>query len=129
MSIEFRFDSEEGLFYATVKGDLDVEDIIATLTEIISHEDFKPGMNGMFDLLASTWESVPEDLRRIVRFIIENNEMIGLARCAVVVGNDRAYGMSRMFEVFSEETTVDVRIFRALDKAKRWMIESSTEEE
>jgi len=52
-----------------------------------------------------------------------------LARCAVVVGSDRAYGMSRMFEVFSEETDVDVRIFRNLDEAKNWIIEGANEEE
>ncbi len=129
MGIEFRIDTEEGIVYTTVKGDLDVDDIIAGLTEIISHEDFKPGMGGIFDLLASKWESDPEELRRIVRFIIENTDRIGLSRHAVVVGSDRAYGMSRMFEVFSAATTVDVRIFRDLNEAKRWMIEGANEEE
>ena len=129
MGFEFRIDSEGGIVYSTVEGDLDVEDIIAGLTEIISHEDFDKGMSGIFDLMASKWESEPEDLRRIIRFIFENSERIGPSRCAFVVGSDRAYGMSRMFEVFSEETSVDVRVFRDLDEAKRWIIERAGEEE
>lgn len=123
MGIEFRIDREKGIVYTTVKGDLDVEDIIAGLTEIISHGDFEQRMSGIFDLLASKWESDPENLRRIIRFIIENTDRIGQSRHAVVVGSDRAYGMPRMFEVFSEETAVDVRIFRDLDEAKRWLTE------
>ena len=86
-------------------------------------------MGGIFDLLASKWESDPEELRKIVRFIIENTDRIGPSRHAVVVGSDRAYGMSRMFEVFSQETAVDVRIFRDLDEARKWMIEESGEAE
>ena len=129
MSIEFRIDTEEGIVYTTVKGDLGVEDIIAALTEIITHEDFKPGMSGIFDLLASKWESDSDELRRIVRFILENADRIGPSRHAVVVGSDRAYGMSRMFEVFSEETTVDVRIFRDLNEARKWILEGADEEE
>ena len=129
MGIEFRIDKEKRVVYTTVKGDLDVKDIIAGLTEIISHEDFEQGMSGLFDLLASKWQSVPEDLRRIVRFIIKNTDKIGPSRHAVVVGSDRAYGMSRMFEVFSQETAVDVRIFRDLAAAKRWLTGESGEEE
>ncbi len=84
---------------------------------------------GIFDFMASKWESDPEDLRRIIRFIIENSERIGPSRYAMVVGSDRAYGMSRMFEVFSGETTVDVRAFRDFDEAKKWIIERVGEEE
>ncbi|MCK4549033.1 MAG: STAS/SEC14 domain-containing protein [Candidatus Krumholzibacteria bacterium] len=129
MGIEFRIDTEEGIVYTTVKGDLDVDDIIAGLTEIISHEDFEQGMGGIFDLLASKWESNPEELRKIVRFIIENTDRIGQSRHAVVVGSNRAYGMSRMFEVFSQETAVNVRIFRDLDEARKWMIEGADKKE
>ena len=129
MGIEFRIDSEEGIFYMVVDGDLDVDDFITGLTEIMTYEDFEKGMGAIFDLMASTWESDPEDLRRISRFLIENSERIGPSRCALVVGSDRAYGMSRMFEVFSGETSVNVRVFRDLDEAKRWLTEGSDEEE
>lgn len=129
MGFEFRIDSEGKIVYSTIKGDLDVEDIIAGLAEIIAREDFERGMNGIFDLLASKWESAPEDLRRLVRFIIENSEKVGPSRYALVVGSDRAYGMSRMLEVFSQETFVEVRAFRNLDEANIWIIEKGGEEE
>jgi hypothetical protein len=60
--------------------------------------------------------------------MIEHRESIGPSRSAIVAPSDRAYGMSRMFEVFAEESSIDVRVFRDFDEAKRWVVEGESEE-
>ena len=129
MSVEFRIDKNEGIVYGTLKGDVDVEEILAALEHLVLSEEYEPHLNGITDLREMKWESDQADLRRLVHFLIEHGKKIGRSRSAVVVSGDRAYGMSRMFEVFSEQAPLKVRVFRDYDKAKRWVLKQDDKEE
>jgi hypothetical protein len=121
MSVEFRIDKDEGIVYGTLKGEVDVDEVLTELNGIISDADYDPGLNGITDLRESNWESDQGDLRKLVHFLIKHRKQIGRSRSAVVVSSDRAYGMSRMFEVFSSESSINVRVFRDFEEAKRWV--------
>ncbi len=129
MSVEFRIDKDEGIVYGTIKGEVDVEEVLAGLTAIVTSGEYSPGLNGITDLRDMKWESNQGDLRRLVHFLIEHRKKIGKSRSAIVVSGDRTYGMSRMFEVFSEQAPINVRVFRDFDKAKRWVLEGNAGEE
>ena len=106
MTVEFRIDKEEGIVYGTLRGEVDVDEILAALEGIVTNEDFEPELNGITDLRDMKWESDQGDLRRLVHFMIEHRDRRSAGRrSAVVVCSDRAYGMSRMFEVFSEQSS------------------------
>jgi hypothetical protein len=128
MTVEFRVDKDEGIVYGTLTGEVDVDEVLAGLERIIASEEYRPGLNGITDLRAMKWESDQGDLRKLVHFLIENRKKIGKSRSAVVVSGDRTYGMSRMFEVFSEQAPIKVRVFRDFDKAKRWLIDENAAE-
>jgi len=54
-------------------------------------------------------------------------EMVGLnpfgagARRAVVVTNDVVFGMARMYQILSDESLDELRIFRKMDDALQWL--------
>jgi hypothetical protein len=125
MPFEFRIDKEERIVYSTLSGELNVNELIEGLTEVLADEDFEPGISGITDLRSLRWESDQEDLRRLTRFVIEHKDRIGKSRSAVVVSGDRAYGMTRMFEVFSEQSSLEIGVFRDIDKARKWVTEGS----
>jgi hypothetical protein len=129
MSVEFRIDKDDGIVYGTLKGEVNVEEILAAMEHLVLSEEYEPNLNGITDLRAMKWESDQGDLRKLVHFLIEHRKKIGRSRSAVVVSGDRTYGMSRMFEVFSEQAPLKVRVFRDFDKAKRWVIEGNAAEE
>jgi hypothetical protein len=129
MSVEFRIDKDEGLVIGTLKGEVDVDAVLAGLEELVADEDYSPGLNGLTDLREMKWESEQGDLRKLVHFLIEHRKKIGRSRSAVVVSNGRTFGMARMFEVFSTQSSINVRVFRDLDKAKRWLLDKSAEAE
>jgi hypothetical protein len=129
MSVEFRIDKDDGIVYGTLKGEVNVEEILAAMEHLVQSEEYEPNLNGITDLRAMKWESDQGDLRKLVHFLIEHRKKIGRSRSAVVVSGDRTYGMSRMFEVFSEQAPLKVRVFRDFDKAKRWVIEGNAAEE
>jgi hypothetical protein len=121
MTVEFRVDKDEGIVYGKLTGEVDVEQVLAGLKGMVENEDYHPGCNGITDLREMKWESDQKDLRKLVHFLIEHRKRIGKSRSAVVVSGDRTYGMSRMFEVFSEQAPVRVRVFRDYDAAMRWI--------
>jgi hypothetical protein len=129
MSVEFRVDSEEGLVLGVLKGEVTVDEIMAALGELFGSDEYEPHYNGITDLRDTAWESNQEDLRRLVQFLIKHRKSIGKHRSAIVVSSERAYGMSRMFEVFSEATPIKVRVFRDWDEAMKWTVEGSEDDE
>ena len=129
MSVEFRIDKDRKLVLGTLKGEVNAEAILAGLEGMVENEDYNPGFNGITDLREMKWESNQVDLRRIVHFLIEHRKKIGKSRSAVVVSDDRAYGMSRMFKVFSSQSSINLRVFRDYDEAERWVLDKDAEEE
>ena len=129
MTVEFRIDKDEGIVYGTLKGEFELGEILEALAEVVLSDDYRPGLNGITDLREMNWESDQADLRKLVQFMVEHSDRIGRSRSAIVVSGDRAYGMSRMFEVFSEQSPLVVREFRDFDEAKRWVVEGGDEEE
>lgn len=129
MPAEFRVDSEEEIVYGTLRGEVTAEEIIAGLEGVFDSGDYRPHFNGISDLRDINWESEQGDLRKIVQFIIRNKSRIGRHRSAIVVSEERSFGMSRMFEVFSEQTPLKVRVFRDYDKALEWVKAGGGEKE
>lgn len=129
MSVEFRVDREDEIVYGVLKGQVTAEEIIEDLERTISDEDYRPHFNGISDLRDINWESEQGDLRKIVQFILRNRGRIGRHRSAIVVSGERSFGMSRMFEVFSEQTPLKVRVFRDYTKALEWVKTGDGEEE
>lgn len=129
MTVEFRIDKDEGIVYGTMKGEVNYTEVLAGMSEMVEGEDYDPGLNGITDLREMKWESDQSDLRKLVHFLIKHRKQIGRSRSAVVVSSDRTYGMARMFEVFSSESSIKVRVFRDYDEAKSWVTGESEEEE
>ncbi len=128
MSVEFRIDKDEGIVYGTLKGEVTYTEVLSAITGMVEGEDYNPGLNGITDLREMKWESDQGDLRKLVQFLIKHRKQIGRSRSAVVVSSDRTYGMARMFEVFSSELSIRVRVFRDYDEAKKWVLKKKTEE-
>ena len=120
MSVEYRIDKDYETVYLTLKGEVTAEEIMDILGEVFESEDYQPHFSGISDLRGLHWESNQSDLRKLVQFILKYRGRIGRHRSAIVVSSERAFGMSRMFEVFSEQTPIRVRVFRDYDEALGW---------
>jgi hypothetical protein len=54
---------------------------------------------------------------------IENIMKRFSAKLAIVVSSDVNYGMGRMMEIFCAQRNIDVKVFKELDLAKKWLLE------
>ena len=57
------------------------------------------------------------DVRKIADLMIEYQSKIGRSKTAVVVSKDVTFGMTRVFQEFSEQSSIETAIFRDMDEA------------
>lgn len=121
MPITFRIDKESGVVYTTINGHASTDEIIEGLRNFMNHPDFKPGLNGIADLRNSDLDTFSADVQRIADLLIEYRNKIGPSRTAVLVSKDVTFGMTREFQVFAGQSSVETAIFRDMEEAVRWL--------
>ena len=120
MPIELEIDQSASLTTFVVTGELRMDELRSALTEVYQSESFS--MKSLFDLRAGEASTLTSaEIREMVPLIEERRTHPGQARWAVVAPRDVEFGMSRMFEVFAEKIPSDMRVFRDIEAAKRWL--------
>ena len=121
MPITFRIDKESGVVCTTIDGYVSTDEIIEGLRNIMNHPDFRPGLNGIADLRNSDLNTFSADVKRIAELLVEYRDKTGPSRTAVLVSNDVTFGMTRVFQVFAEQSSVETAIFRDMEEAVQWL--------
>lgn len=119
------FDKQKGIVYTTVKGDLTVEEIRASMAEMVASPDYRPDMRGLIDLRGVTKLLTTEDTGRLAQTIKSTPNLVGRSRRALLVGSDLSYGMYRMFEALVSGGNAEYRVFRDETEAREWLEEGS----
>ena len=122
MPITYRIDTERNLVHTTASGTLTDEDVISMKASLVRNPDFRPGMNELSDIRQVEELAVtPEGIRQMVQQDEEDVDQITKHRLAIVVSQDLAFGMARMYEMLTEGHMENVSVFRELDEAVAWL--------
>lgn len=122
MAIEYRIDLDSGLLIVEVEGRVLPDDVVRYRTRLLADSDFSPGMNTLVDCRnASTDGFNATDLQFLANDIASRRRLLGRARCAVLVATEAAYGLLRMYEAYTLESPVEVRVFRDEAEARAWV--------
>jgi hypothetical protein len=122
VAIDFRIDLDAGLLIVEVEGRVVPDDVVRYRTRLLADSDFSPGMNTLVDCReASTDGFNASDLQFLANDIASRRRLLGRAKCAVLVSTDAAYGLLRMYEAYTLESPVEVRVFRDEDEALAWV--------
>jgi hypothetical protein len=119
--ITFSIDKESGIVHTTIEGHTSTDEIVAGLRNLMDHPDFRPGLKGIADLRNSQLDTFSADVREIANLIIEYQDKIGPSRTAVLVSKDVTFGMARVFQAFSEQSSIETAIFRNKEEALQWL--------
>lgn len=122
MPITTHIDSETGDRTHTATGNLTVENVQATLSEVYTRPDFRSDAAALWDLREATGDFPTEDVRHLVDFV---TKLVGdgdQGKVAIVVSSDLGFGMSRMYEtILGGQTRKPMKVFRDLDDAQSWL--------
>ena len=125
ISIRSKYDAELGLLFTTATGLVSYEEVQKHLDE-----EARSGMlvyPEIFDATNAWTNLTDEEVRQIVRRLVELNRTSSLGPTAVVTKNDVLYGMASMLGILSElHGGPRFGVFRNFDAGLKWLIRCKT---
>ncbi len=116
----YKIDKENRLVMTTGSGTVTVADALAHQEKLLRDPDFDPTFSQLLDFSHVTKIEVnSEHIRRIA----QNSVFSPVSRRAILVNNDTAFGLARMFAILRESAGDNgIEVFRNLDDALEWVL-------
>jgi hypothetical protein len=118
MSINYTVNTRQRIIITSASGDISLSDMQEHMQTVQNHPEIQPDYNHIFDLRkAGNFEITTSDVKQLAEFSYFNEQ----SKRAIVASSDLFYGMSRMYEIFKKDASVNVRVFRTYEEAKQWV--------
>ncbi len=118
MSVIYRVDKARRVVLATREGSLTEREELELQRSVAMDPDFEPSFSALCDYRGVTEvDLTPSSLERLAVGIPSGKE----ARMAFVVSSDLLFKFGRLLEVLSEHMTQEIRTFRDMAEARRWL--------
>ena len=124
MAYSLMFDDALGCCFAKWSSDCAglLTDVRAFYREVSEHPKLRPDLKWLHDVREADFDVTTEEVRSLVSLLGEAGSRPGPERrLAYLVSSDLNFGMVRMFEVLSEQSGVQIHVFRELVQAKAWL--------
>jgi hypothetical protein len=120
MSAFYKIDKERRLVMTSGSGVFTLADALAHQGKLLNDPDFDPAFSQIADFTQFTHFNLSAgDVRKLAERTIFSPR----SRRAMIVPNDLAYGLGRMFEMLREnEGETGIRVFRTLEEALEWVL-------
>lgn len=122
MPISYEIDEAKGLVVTRASGDLTDQDILQLKARLVADPKWTPGMRELSDVRSIDRLSVTAvGVRHMALRDERDARALASYRLAIVVSRDEVYGMARMYQIMTEQTVPNVRVFRDIEEAKNWL--------
>lgn len=127
MEGQFDGNANEVFGVVTLTGEFTVESFREFYEQLLNDPNFRSGMNLLWDTRKVCFQSLtPESLRLFQGYIISRLPRRGKSRSAVVIDEDYAFGMMRMFEQSNENMIpIQFQVYRDVHPAREWLTRMS----
>ena len=123
MAITYDIDQVAGRVTATAEGTLSLDQVLATLADLVKDPDFEPGFDRLWDLCEAQPDLSCDHVRAIARVVEALGQTLGGRRTAIVACSALAYGLARMYTAFSEGVGPETNVFGSREEAIKWLQE------
>ncbi len=122
MTLNLEFDTE-GVARCTGTGEVTFEETLDTVKRLYADPRFQVPTRILWDLRAGSFDISTEDVSRLSDYVLKNR-VEGRGRTAIVAGDDLVFGMSRMYEFMTAESSAEIQVFRDAEAALDWLSEN-----
>lgn len=124
MKANVDFDSVLSVLRVRFTGMFDIDEYRDFYRELVKRDDFKPGMNMIWDVSRLDLKMVNTELVREVGAVsVEFGKLRGHGKTAFVVGSDFQFGAARMFDsIHGDVIPAIFRPFKNLREAEEWIL-------
>ena len=118
MTIRYDVNTDQKIIITYASGDITLDDMREHMLMVQNHPDIEPDYSHIFDLReAGEIDIKTNDVKQLADFSYFNEQ----SKRAIVASSDLFYGMSRMYEIFKQDASVNIRVFRTYEEAKEWV--------
>ena len=114
----FRIDLRNRVVIHELAGVVTDQELSNNQRELRRDPDYDPVFGQLIDACYVTDIAVSSDL---VVALAKATPNVPGAKRAIVVASEVAFGMARMFQIIREDAPEEVRVFRDIDEARRWL--------
>lgn len=120
----YKIDKECRLVLSSASGVFSRADAAGHMEKLLKDPDFNPSCSQIADFTQVTRIELPaQDIHELAQRSVFSR----LSRRALIVPNDVAYGLGRMFEMLRQNHgEMGIRVFRNLGDALNWVFPQST---
>jgi hypothetical protein len=124
--MEFTYHIDKTNRIVTLEGDdPSLEIWQQTLLAVFSDPDFETGFNFLSDRQSASEARSTYFLRAALDFLKAHAREMGICKWATVVSTIAAYGMGRMTQILSEDSNIEIGIFKDIDEARNWLLQDA----
>jgi hypothetical protein len=121
MPVHFVIDPFERLVVYVVEGNATREEAAKFLDAVISHRDFERGFNFLGDRRDVVRGQTPAYVYGVADEVNERKKELAPCRWAVIVADESAYAMTRMWGIMTEYSGVYILPFHTAEAATDWL--------
>lgn len=125
MPLEYELHPDKNLMIIRVIEAFTLDDFEKTMPAVLNDADFISGMNALWDVRDGTLDSLSgKDMHMIAEYISSKQSERGAGyKVALVVTSELDSGLSRMYDIISENLPNLCRNFKDFDEALNWINE------
>ena len=122
MPIRYEIDEARGLVVTTIEGPLSVDELRLHGKAIADDPRRDRPLDEIVDLTRAEGGTVPtRAIRDLAQFLRDQDRNTPGTKLAFVAPSDAAFGLARMFEVYRDHPSFEIRVFRDLAGALGWL--------
>ena len=122
MPIDYRVDSEQGILFVAVIGELDETELNDHATRMEQDPTIIPELNALVDLREARVLGLQgKAIRNLAVRFREMNLVGDGSKLAITATSDVVYGMARIYGAVRSNSKLEARVFREIDEARDWL--------
>ena len=120
--MQLKFDQDKYIAYIKLSGRPTEEEVLGAFEAAVSDQRYKLGMGRLWDFTEADLSGFETDtIIRMAQFSKKFPKGICDVKVAFVTDRTLEYGLSRMFEAYSQDAQTQIEVFRSLEEAETWM--------
>jgi len=122
MKFDINFDNMPEYVLIRTEGEASARGFDDLLAKLVDSPGWIAGTSQLVDHRKLIMENLAsDDVKRIKKIVKKHSKKMGNGRCAFVVKDALAFGISRMYELMGGESRLELRIFYSTDEAVTWL--------
>lgn len=119
--ITFEIDAARRIRRQVFKGVITEAVLFAAYNDLVSQPDFDPSMADLADMREVERLDLSTKAVKQLVSLFEAPELQSESKLAIVAASDHVFGMARMYEILSSNTSEHIQVFRDMAQAEAWL--------